>query len=110
MSQPLLHTALKQLFKNWYATVGAQAAAKTRVFVVGGLYIQARDIRITMDIDVVVKSDPSIDRFKIRNLIAASDSRFTVNMEKICSLTYREKPGPRDYDRYHQRQSDSLHT
>ena len=48
MSQSLLHTALKLLFKNWYAVVGAQAAAKTHVSIAGGLYIQARDIRITM--------------------------------------------------------------
>ncbi|KAH8989236.1 hypothetical protein EDB92DRAFT_1784782, partial [Lactarius akahatsu] len=43
------------------------------------------------DIDVVVKSGPSIDRFQIRNKIAKLDRRFTVNTEKICGLTYRDK-------------------
>ncbi len=51
MSQPLLHTALKLLFKNWFQVVGPRVAATTRVSVVGGLYIQARDIRyITVSI------------------------------------------------------------
>lgn len=43
------------------------------------------------DIDVVAKSGPAIDRFKIRDQIAASDRRFTVNLEKICGLTFRER-------------------
>jgi hypothetical protein len=41
----------------------------------------------------VVKSGEGIDRFKIRDNIARLDSRFTVNFEGKCGLTYREKPG-----------------
>jgi len=40
---------------------------------------------------LVVKSGPGIDRFKIRDQIAESDRRFTVNTERICGLTFREK-------------------
>src|SRR6266436_3338679 len=47
MSQPLLHTTLKPLFKNWFQVIGPQVAATTRVSIVGGLYIQARDIHYT---------------------------------------------------------------
>ena len=47
LSRPLLHYGLKPLFASWYASVGAEVAARTRVSVVGGLYLQARQIRST---------------------------------------------------------------
>ncbi|KAI1786581.1 hypothetical protein LXA43DRAFT_1064956 [Ganoderma leucocontextum] len=92
-TRPLLHYGLKPLFANWHAFVGPELAAKTRVSVVGGLYIQARGIRPTTDIDVIVKSGPGIDRFKIHDNITSADHRFTVNLEGKCGLTYREKAG-----------------
>jgi hypothetical protein len=47
VTKALIHTALKPLFKTWFDVVGAKVAAETRLSVVGGLYIQARDIRYT---------------------------------------------------------------
>jgi hypothetical protein len=111
MSQSLIHTALKPLFTIWLKVVGLQVAATPRVSVGGGLYIQAREIRCTtvsiiyfscvtksgysqLDIRTLMLSSSrprGIDRFKIRDQIAESDRRFTVNTEKICSLTFREK-------------------
>lgn len=91
VTRPLLHSGLKSLFVNWRKFVGAEAAANIRVSVVGGLYIQARGIRPTTDIDIIVKSGPGIDRFKIRDNIARFDNRFMVNLEGKCGLTYRQK-------------------
>ncbi|KAF8316998.1 uncharacterized protein EI90DRAFT_3085628 [Cantharellus anzutake] len=91
LTRPLLHYGLKPLFASWHTYVGAERAAETQVSVVGGLYLQARQIRPTMDIDVIVKSGPGIDRFQIRDNIARLDSRFTIDLEGKCGLTYREK-------------------
>jgi len=102
----LIHAALHELVQSRWPSSGN----KTRFSVVVCLYIQAREIRYTtvsiiyfscvtesgysqfehQDIDVVVESGHSIDRFKIRNQIAESDRRFTVNTEKIWSHFPRE--------------------
>ncbi|KAM6498707.1 hypothetical protein JOM56_006655 [Amanita muscaria] len=92
ITRPLLHKGLKLLFAIWRAGVTSEVAAKTEVCTVGGLYLQARGIHNTKDIDIVVRSHPDVDRFKIHNMIAAADSHFTVSTKGKCCLTYCENP------------------
>lgn len=91
MPPPLMRNALRPFFNTWNRVVGPEIAAKTRVAVIGGLHLQAKKIRNTQDIDVIVKSGV-MDRFQIRNKIVDGDSRFRTNFEKRCGVTFRDKP------------------
>ena len=45
--RPLVHYGLRPLFVAWKNSVGPDVAAKTRVSVIGGLYMQAIGVRAT---------------------------------------------------------------
>jgi len=111
MSQSLIHTALKPLFTNWLKAVGPQVAATTRVSVISGLYIQAREIRYTT-VSIIYFScitESGYSELDIRTLMLSSSrapgltasrpttrslratAAFTVNTEKIYGLTFHEK-------------------
>ncbi|KAF8872486.1 hypothetical protein CPB84DRAFT_1854460 [Gymnopilus junonius] len=90
--RPLVHYGLRPLFVAWKNSVGPDVAAKTRVSVIGGLYMQAIGVRATTDIDIVVQSGPDSDRFVILEKILRADNRFTRNTESRCGVTFRESP------------------
>ncbi|KAF6753857.1 hypothetical protein DFP72DRAFT_1069064 [Ephemerocybe angulata] len=87
-----IHRGIMPLLLRWAEAVGPTVAQNTRICVVGGLYLQARDIRPTPDVDLFVEYHKDFDRFRHRDLIAAGDSRFTVSTESRCGVTYRENP------------------
>ncbi|KAH8997849.1 hypothetical protein EDB86DRAFT_3043442 [Lactarius hatsudake] len=84
---PANRSALVPFFKALKHVLGSQADT-TRVSVPGGLYMQENQIRNTDDIDVILKGETPIDFKKVRNGIAALDKSFTINLEKICGVTY----------------------
>ncbi|KAF8340922.1 hypothetical protein F5887DRAFT_434947 [Amanita rubescens] len=89
---PVSRAALVPFFNVLKTALGTQAAT-TRVSITGGLKMQLEGIRDTKDIDVIVEGQtggPLINRQKLRNDIVSLDKCFTVNMEGICGVTYRD--------------------
>ncbi|KAG1803364.1 hypothetical protein EV424DRAFT_1330987 [Suillus variegatus] len=82
-------SALVPFFKAMRKALGAQAAT-TRVSVPGGLFMQNLGLRNTNDIDVILKGVTTIDCIKLRDSIIAADNSFTINLEKVCEVTYRD--------------------
>ncbi|KAF8644361.1 hypothetical protein AX16_008513 [Volvariella volvacea WC 439] len=93
MAHKAIHASVMLLFHRWSQAVGSTVAKQTRVCVIGSLYWEARDICKTPDVDIFVQSNQEFTRFKIRDLIAKSDNRFTASAESRCGLTYHENPG-----------------